>query len=93
MSAPVRVWRCIGRHTFRCPGDTTGAMPKRCPACKGQVHSRSAWIDVVPWRGDGRYSHDQAVRTYQSRVLAERYASAHLVDNVVVRFTDAGATA
>lgn len=30
---------------------------------------------VVPWRGDGRYSADQAVKTYRSLSLAEKYAT------------------
>lgn len=43
---------------------------KRCPGCGAEFVVRVGTYAVVPWRGDGRYSLDQAVATRASRPAA-----------------------
>ena len=46
-----------------------------CPTCHGELIEVRVTFAIVPWRGDGRYSLEDAVATYSREVMADADAS------------------
>ena len=61
-----------------------------CPWCGGSTFVQTGTYALIPWRGDGRYTIDQAVRTYAREGAADRAAQKHYDEGdpreLVVRF-------
>ena len=47
-----------------------------CPRCGGMTFVQVGTYALLPWRGDGRYRLEQAVKTYASESAADRAARA-----------------
>lgn len=65
-----------------------GRGPRKCRWCGGDILVTAGLHAVVPHRGDGRYSADQAVALYVSPSAADKRASAD--QSLVVRFLPEG---
>ncbi len=67
--------RCLYRGSVSCGGDKPGKpKTKKCPACG------SAWLvlegvyGVFKWTSENRYPLTDAIKTYASHTLAEKFA-------------------
>lgn len=57
--------------TSRCRQDQPGKGPKKCPGCGAAIEVEEGTYHVLPWRGDGRYSTEDAVYWYQRESAAQ----------------------
>ena len=79
---------CSGQHSPRCPTHQAGRpKTKACPVCNAAWATHQGVYAVVTWRGDGRYSVDEAHATYVREAAAERRAAED--PTLVVRFLPA----
>lgn len=63
-----------------------------CPGCHGELREVRVTFAIVPWRGDSRYSLEQAIATYSRESMADadasrRYAEDERSPYVVRTFT------
>jgi len=55
------------------------ARSQKCAFCRGRIYTETGLYGVFAWRGDGRYPEADAVKTFTSPVVADRYAETEYV--------------
>ena len=63
---------CMSCHWHGIP--SARRARETCPRCGGATFLQVGTYALVPWRGDGRYRLEQAVRTYAREGAADRAA-------------------
>ena len=74
-SAPIRNARrasCVSCHWHGVP--SARRARETCPRCGGATFVKAGTYALLPWRGDGSYRLEQAVKTYASEIVADRAA-------------------
>ncbi len=76
---------CSSAQFAHCPVHQPGKpKTKKCPNCGAVWATHTGTYAVVKWRGDGRYSVEEAVATYARAGAAQRRANEDGL--LVVRF-------
>lgn len=67
---------CLAQGTWLCRRDAPGKpKTKVCPRCGGRWTLAEGRYALLPWRGDGRYTAEQAIVIRDSYAAAERHVT------------------